>query len=238
MKKVFSVLLLLAAAGAVHAAAQVTSAPREIRSEYRITYSGLAIGRVNESFSRKGDTYSIHSVTRSEGPLKVVLDEEITLESTGRVEAEGLVPLTFGQRRAGKPDRDLKASFDWSQGVMRSSYRGDRIEVPLPAHTQDRLSLMYQFKNLAAAKSERVSVSMSNGRKVEQYTYRLVEEERITTPAGEFDTLHYARVTSGKEARADVWLAKDRFSFPVRVVFDDPRGMRLEQTLVALEARP
>ncbi len=237
MKKVFSILLLLAAAGAACATAQVTSAPREITSEYRITYSGLAIGRVNELFSRKGDTYSIHSVTRSEGALKVVLDEEITLESTGRIKAEGLVPLTFGQRRAGKPDRDIKASFDWRQGVMRSSYRGEQTEVPLPAHTQDRLSLMYQLMSLGAARGERLSVSMSNGRKVEQYTYRLVDEERITTPAGDFDTLHYARVTSGKEARADVWLAKERFNFPVRIVFDDPRGMRLEQTLVALQAR-
>lgn len=237
MKKLFSALLLLAAAGAAHAVAPVTAAPREINSEYRITQSGIAIGRVTESFSRKGDAYSIQSVTRSEGPLKLILDEEITLESAGRVEAGGLVPLTFGQRRAGKPDRDIKASFDWAQGIMHSSYRGERSEVPLPVNTQDRLSLMYQFMSLAAGKSERVNVSMSNGRKVDQYTYRLVEEVRISTPAGEFETLHYARVTTGKEARADVWLAKDRFNFPVRVVFDDPRGLRLEQTLVALEAR-
>ncbi len=237
MKKLFSALVLLAAVGSAHALAQLSAAPREINSEYRITQSGIAIGRVTESFSRKGDTYSIQSVTRSDGPLKLILDEEITLESAGRVEAEGLVPLTFGQRRAGKPDRDIKASFDWAQGVMHSSYRGERNEVPLPAQTQDRLSLMYQFMNFGVAKGERVNVSMSNGRKVEQYTYRLVEEVRITTPAGDFDTLHYARVTQGKEARADVWLAKDRFNFPVRVVFDDPRGLRLEQTLVALQAR-
>jgi hypothetical protein len=33
-----------------------------------------------------------------------------------------------------------------------------------------------------------------------------------------------------------VWLAKDRFNFPVRVAFDDDRGPRVEQVLVALEA--
>ena len=58
------------------------------------------------------------------------------------------------------------------------------------------------------------------------------------TPAGEFDTLQYERVISEPdENRASVWLAKDRFNFPVRVVFDDPKGLRLEQTLVDLQAK-
>ena len=51
---------------------------------------------------------------------------------------------------------------------------------------------------------------MSNGRKVESYTYRLVDEGRIGTPAGEFDTLHFERVTSEPNDRhVEVWLAKD-----------------------------
>ena len=79
---------------------------------------------------------------------------------------------------------------------------------------------------------------MSNGRKVDMYTYRLVNEERLVTRAGEFDTLHFERVTeSGNESRAEVWLAKDRHNFPVRIVFDDPKGFRLEQTIVGLQTR-
>jgi hypothetical protein len=53
---------------------------------------------------------------------------------------------------------------------------------------------------------------------------------RVKTPAGEFDTYHYERVTTDpKEAKAEVWLAKDQHNLPVRVVFDDPRGLKLEQ---------
>ena len=47
----------------------------------------------------------------------------------------------------------------------------------------------------------------------------------------------YERVTSSpKESKAQVWLAKNHFNFPVRVVFDDPKGLRVEQILVALQA--
>jgi hypothetical protein len=143
----------------------------------------------------------------------------------------------FSQRRANTTKGDVKATFDWDKGIMRSMRDGEVSVVALPRDTQDRISVMYQFMNLPLG-SETVTMPMSNGRKVDLYTYRLVDEERLTTPAGDFDTLHYARVTaSPKESKAEVWLAKSHFNFPVRVVFDDPKGLRLEQTLVAFQAR-
>jgi hypothetical protein len=65
-----------------------------------------------------------------------------------------------------------------------------------------------------------------------------VEEVKLSTPAGQFDTLHYERVVNDpNETRAEVWLAKDRFNFPVRVVFEDAKRPRLEQTIVALDTK-
>ena len=59
--------------------------PSEITAEYRLSSHGVAIGRVTETFVRKGDNYVINSVTRSEGALKVFLDDQLTLESSGKV---------------------------------------------------------------------------------------------------------------------------------------------------------
>jgi Protein of unknown function (DUF3108) len=213
--------------------------PNEITAEYTLTNHGVEIGRVNESFTRKGDTYSIQSVTRSEGILKLVFDDQIILESSGRIIEGGLKPLRFGQRRARDSSRDIAATFDWENGIMHSHFRGKDSDIPLPKETQDRISMMYQFMNLSAPRDGgEVVLAMANGRKVEHYTYRLVDEPRIKTPAGEFDTWHFKRVTfTPRESRAEVWLAKERYNFPVRVVFDDPDGLRLEQSLVALQAR-
>jgi hypothetical protein len=219
------------------AAATAAPPPAEIRAEYEVVAAGVRIGRVQETYLRKGDTYSIQSVTRSEGPLKLFLDDEVTLESAGRIVGGNLQPSQFGQRRLKEPSRDVKATFDWERGVMLSSYKGERKEIPLPRATQDRISLLYQLMSVKAGDGN-MTIPMSNGRRVEIYTYRLVEEVRIATPAGEFDTLHLERVNANpKENRAEVWLAKERFNFPVRVVFDDPRGLRLEQNLLALQAR-
>jgi hypothetical protein len=232
MKALAAVLL------AVSTGAFATAIPNEITAEYTLTNHGLEIGRVNETFKRTDDTYTIQSVTRSEGILKVIVDDQITLESSGRVGANGLQPLRFGQRRAKDSSRDIAATFDWDRGVMHSHFRGKDSDVPLPRETQDRISMLYQFMNLSAPRvGEEVVLTMANGRKVEHYTYRLIDEPRIKTPAGEFDTWHFQRVTfTPKESHTEVWLAKERYNFPVRVVFDDPDGVRLEQTLLGMKA--
>jgi hypothetical protein len=228
--KTIAALLLASAANAA-------PVPAEIRAEYEVTSAGVRVGRVTDTFTRKGDTYTLSSVTRSEGPLKLFLDDQVTLESAGRIVAGNLQPSQFGQRRLKDPSRDVSATFDWERGVIHSSYKGERKEIPLPRATQDRISLLYQLMSVKPGNGN-MTIPMSNGRRVEVYTYRVVENVRIATPAGEFDTLHLERVNaSPKENRAEVWLAKERFNFPVRVVFDDPKGLRLEQNLVALEAR-
>jgi hypothetical protein len=218
------------------AATQAFAAPAQVAAEYQLSYAGLPIGRVNETFHRDGERYEIRSVTRSEGPLKIFIDDQITLESRGVVTAQGLKPLAFSQHRAKTDKGSVSATFDWEHGLMHSESNGESKDVELPPRTQDRISIMYQFMNLAPG-AKTVTLNMSNGRKVEAYTYHLVDEGPLATPAGEFQALHYERVvTSANESHAQVWLARDRFNFPVRMLFDDSKGLRLEQTLVALSA--
>jgi hypothetical protein len=231
MKAVAGLLLLLAAFAARAAA------PTEVTAEYKLSINGFPGARVQESYVRKGDAYSIESKSTTEGPLKALRDETLTYTSTGRVGSGGLVPLVFERRQLADRSRDVRATFDWSKGLMRSEYRGEASDVELPRGTQDRLSMMYQFMHMAPGGST-VEASMSNGRKVEHYTYRLVEEARLKTPAGEFDTLHYERVVKDPgHGKAELWLARDHHNLPVRVVFEDAKGLRLDQTLVLLQAR-
>jgi hypothetical protein len=211
--------------------------PTQVEAQYQISAGGMTIGRVHETYVRTGDSYRIESTTRAEGVLKLFRDETVIVASEGRVGPRGLEPLRYEQRRTGDATRDISATFDWEKSQLRSTYRGESSVHALPAGTQDRLSVMYQFMNLAVA-AERVRMPMSNGRKVDLYTYRKVDEPRLATPAGEFATAHYERVTEDeKENRAELWLARDRFNLPVRVVFEDNRGLRLEQTLVSLTTR-
>jgi hypothetical protein len=223
--------LLLASLPALGAAI-----PNRITAEYELVNNGLTIGRVHESFTRNGDNYSIQSVSRAEGMLKVLYDEQITLQSSGKVGEEGLKPLQFEERRTKEPKRDVSATFDWEHGVLQSRYRGEVTRHALPPATQDRISMMYQFMHVKPRQGN-MTLTMSNGRKVERYTYRMVDEAKVATPAGEYDTIHFERVvTEPNDRHVEVWLAKDQGFFPVRIRFDDPRGFRVEQRLVSLRS--
>ena len=231
MNRLFAFAAFVLASGAAFAM------PSEIKAEYQLINNGITIGRVQETFVRKGDTYAISSVSRSEGVLKVLYDEQITLQSAGRESPAGLQPLTFEEKRTKESKRDVSATFDWSRGVMQSRFKGETSMHPLPPETQDRISMMYQFMHLKP-RAGNVVMSMSNGRKVEAYTYRIVDDVRLATPMGEMDTVHIERVTTlPRQSKVEVWLAKQHYNFPVRVVFDDPKGLRVEQNIVALQAR-
>ena len=219
-------------------AASAASQPTQIEAQYVVTTNGgITIGRASEVFSRKGDSYSIRSETRSDGALKAFLDDQITVESSGRVDKEGLKPLEYSERRAKDNKRDLRSTFDWKINVMHTELRNDPSDYWFPPGTQDRISVMYQFMHMKEL-GETLTIPMAERRKINTYTYKLIGQERTATPAGEFDTRHYRRVTTDpKETKVDLWLAKDRHNFPVRVIFDDPKGYKLEQQLVALETR-
>ena len=112
-----------------------SAAPSEIEADYQLTNSGIVIGRVHESFVRKGDTYTISSVSRSEGILKVLYDEQITLASSGKVGEKGLQPLHFEERRARDPQRNVDATFDWASGTFESRFRGETSDPRAPERT-------------------------------------------------------------------------------------------------------
>ena len=240
MKLARYVILTLAPgfAAATSPAPVPVAVPMEITAQYVVTANGgITIGKATESFHRSGDNYTISSVTQSDGPLKVFVDDQFTVQSTGRVLKSGLQPLEYNERRAKDNKRDLKSTFDWDKGVMHTTLHGEPSEVTLPAATQDRISIMYQFAHMHEY-GDTIVIPMADRRKIEAFTYKLVEEGTVKTPAGDFQARHYRSVvTNPKDTKVDVWLAKDRYNFPVRVIYDNPKGFILEQSLVELQVK-
>lgn len=229
---------LAALASCLATTAAMATTPALVEAEYRVSSAGVGIGRVVESYTRTGDRYAIVSTARSEGPLKIFLDDTLVTQSDGKVVAAGLQPHAFAQRRLGNGGRDIVTTFDWKGGTMHARYKGEASDHRLPPGTQDRLSVFYQFM-LQGASKDTLQLHATNGRKIELYTYRKVEDVRIQTPAGEFDTVHYERDTGDakKASKAHIWLARDRFHLPVRIVFDDARGIRVDQVLTSLKTQ-
>lgn len=236
-------LALLPPVATAAAPAPTGAPPTSIVATYKIYKAGILLGRVNERFERDGNRYKITSATRSDGPFGALLREELSYQSEGKIGPDGLVPLLFSSTRKSDISKSFTSRFNWDAGRLIREHeesdangRIDRETFDLPARAQDRLSSMYQFMT-SMPTDQRIETLMTQGKHTDRYVYIKQAETGITTPAGQFSTVHYTRETKSGESKAELWLAKDRNYVPVRVVFTDPKGTSLEQRLVELMIR-
>lgn len=231
-------LLALSAlmASAPHAQAQVkvpTEPPKKIIAHYKIHKSGILIGTIEERFSRDADAYKIVSETQTAGALKWILNDQLVLRSEGKIGASGLVPTRYEMTRQRDPKKHIISIFDFTKNRVFLTRPGGGMSenFHLPDGTLDRVSAFYQFAFVAPAASE-VSFLMSQGKDAERYVYRKMGEPTIKVDETDYATVHYVRETKQGQANAQLWLAKDKHYLAVRMIFEDSRGLSLEQTLI------
>jgi hypothetical protein len=211
------------------------ASPTDIKATYEISKSGIVIARVSEHFKRDAESYAIVSESRPDGVLGLFFHDTLKITSEGRVTADGLQPLKYEFSRASDESKTILASFNWDTKLLKSEHDGKTQDIPLEPGTQDRLSIMYQFM-LSLPRTSEVRAWMTNGKKVEQYVYVKQGDVALKTPAGEFETVHYQRDVKPGEDKAQLWLARDKFFLPVRILFEDRNGT-LDQTLVTLSTQ-
>lgn len=211
----------------------VGAAPQRIHATYNMQKNGQQVAVVAETFTQTGKRYQIESDTKGIGIFALFDKGGIKLVSSGEVTRDGLRPLHFEHHRGSDPGKLVVADFDWDNNILTLKYDGRTETAKLEPGTQDRLSLMYQFMFMPH-KTKDMAFHMTNGRGIERYQYTAVGEEKLDLPAGAFKTLHYSRQHKNDEDGTEVWLARDKEHFPVRVVIDEKKGGKLEQTLTQL----
>jgi hypothetical protein len=212
-------LLLISFAGLAQAAP-----PARIEVTYEMTREGSVMAEVVEVLEHGGGRYQITETSKGRGILAFA--GTIKRSSRGLLDAGGVRPLEFLDER---PGRNSRASFDWQARTISMQYKETEKTEPMPAGVQDRLSFMLALA-LSPPKGKSVTYHVADGRGLSEQLYQIAGREKLSTPAGEFNTLKLVR-TRGVE-RTEIWLAKELGNFPVRVVMLPKDGKRLEQTAV------
>ena len=208
--------------------------PQAITATYRLTKMGQPIAAARETFKREANHYRIESVSGAIGIFALFSKDKIRLLSHGEVTTEGLRPLHFEHHRGEDAGKRVIADFDWEKHRVTHHFDGKSENAELPPGSQDRISLLYQFMFRPPQGAE-IELAMSNGRQLGRYQYKVIGEEVITTPAGRFETVHLSKRSGERRDGTEVWLAKERHYFPVRITVDEKDGGALEQDLTSLE---
>lgn len=225
------------ALGMAAAAAAFAAAPKTVKATYNGYMNGMAIGVITEHFESDRGSYRILSETRPVGLAVFIQRQPLRFVSRGLMTREGLRPLHFEGRRNASDAPQVSADFDWSAGQLVLRHNGKSETLPLRGPTQDRLSIMYQFMFTPPENTLQVEFAMTNGRKLDQYRYRVTPEVELETPLGRVKTVHLVKQRDPGDTAAEVWLSPAHHYLAMRMLIVEKDGMRFEQHIQHVELR-
>lgn len=212
--------------------------PSQVQAQYDIFKSGIKVADMSETYTRSDDHYRIESVTKAHGLFALFKPETITVISEGIVTAQGLQPLSFDYKRKLDTDKNAHADFDWQAAKLTLADQAGKRSVALPAGTQDRLSAMYQFMFLQLGNRSELKFDMTNGSKLDDYSYLVVPNQHTTVPAGSFQTLYLASPKRASGGRTEIWLAGKIGNLACKMVITEGDGSKLTQNLTSIKLEP
>lgn len=141
--------------------------------------------------------------------------------SKGAATEYELLPETFSEEIIESKGRQLtRAEFDRSNKKIRYS---NGSEAVLPPQTQDILSILYQFPALEVD-TEIVTISISNGKKLEKYNFEIGLREALDTPMGKLQTVHFRKMHPSGAEGLEIWFAQEYRYLPVKMMHIDRDG--------------
>ncbi len=212
--------------------------PSRIQANYDVLKGSIMVATITETYTRTRDGYHIESISRAVGLLALIKAETVHITSAGMLTAQGLRPVTFIHERKLDTKRNARADFDWSANRITLTDRAGQRTLPLSAGTQDRLSAMYQFMFAKLKSASTLSFDMTNGSKVDDYSYRVTTNQSVTVPLGTFQATHLITPLLAGKKQTEIWLAADYANFPYKMVITEPDGGKLTQVLTKFNLEP
>ena len=220
-------LAILAPAEAAPAASAPATAfewPPSTRLSYTLTgdYRGPVQGQAQVEWLRSGTRYQVN-LDISIGPaFAPLMSRRITSE--GEITASGLQPRRYDEETR-VVLRDTRRLTIWLDADRVRLPAG--TELPRPVGVQDSASQFVQMTWLFTQQPEllqagrSVDIPLALPRRVEPWTYDVLETETLDTPAGPVRAVHVKprrEGRAGQELTAELWVAPTLQYLPVRIL--------------------
>jgi Protein of unknown function (DUF3108) len=182
--------------------------------------SHFRVGETIHTLDINDGRYVLTSRTTTVGVAKLFKSYELNQYSNGSYDKYGLQPELFTEERIDRIGTQRNAvEFDYAE---QRAHFSNGVEAAFAPGTQDILSIMYQFPPLRGV--EITPVSVSNGRKIEQYEFEIATNLEIDTPLGKLLTVRLRKMHAPDEEGLEIWLAQEYRLFPVKIRFIEKNG--------------
>lgn len=240
-----SAALLLCAAFAVHAqgvpaARQKINPPPSAQLTYAIKakQKGIPVeGDAVVNWKSGAGRFATSNEARAS-----LIGKILDTRSEGAIDAFGLAPDVFTEKRLRR--EPTTTSFDRAAKTIRFS-ASDQSQ-PIRGGEQDRNSVLWQMISIARAAPAKFkpgatwNVSVAGQRDVDAWTFKVIKQEKISTPLGELATVHVQRApeAGSNDQHLDIWLAPSMEWYPARLRYSEDNGDYIEQTLQQVSRQP
>ncbi len=129
--------------------------------------------------------------------------------------------------------RSRSAVLDWQNNVAVATVKKEIVELPLTGSTLDELSMYTYIKQEIARGNNEIVFSVINRNSIEEYHYRKIGEEEVTTEAGIFAAIKVERIRENSNRLTQLWFAKNHDMLLVKLFQRDPDGDEFEITLTS-----
>ena len=231
--KSFRIVTLLTLLAATMVCAAAPGVPIRVEMDVSVEVRGLTVGEGRDVFEHDGKHYSVTTEARTVGIAKLLKNIVEKRESRGTITDAGLRPSSFHQQRTGKAPN--AATFDWEHKELTLDEGGEIEKVPLVANTFDQTSLAYAFVFTEPPRGGTLHVNVTDGRKLSEYDIVLVGREKIETPLGNLDTLHFRKVQPPDDKRGfEFWLSLEHFRLPIRIRILEKDGTAFDSNVTKI----
>ncbi len=153
--------------------------------------------------------------------------------SSGHLNAQGLAPERFGDRRRGT---EKATHFD--HAGQRIRYSSNAPDTPLLPGAQDRLSVFLQLAALFQAQpdgypaGQTLRLQVAGTGDAQTWSFQVGPQETLALPAGNVNARRLTRPPRREfDSTVDIWLAPELQHLPVRIRITEHNGDMADQQL-------
>ena len=223
-------------AACLWACACAAQPPHKLSLGYDVSYNGIVAAELTEVLEHDGRHFSLSSEGRGKGIGALLYHGAAKRACRGEVTGAGLRPLEYRDQRGDKPP--ALARFDWVRNTLTQEHDGKSETTRMPPALQDRLSFLYNFAFQSAPAldpGKEIKITLTDGKGLTRFAYKVAEREMLKTPAGEFDTVRLVKQRENKDDKGtELWFARDRDYLPVRILVIEKDGVRIDQVLTRI----
>ncbi len=185
---------------------------------YDLSLMTVYIGTATRQLEVGENQLTYHSVARPDGLAKMFVSDVITETSHMDYRNGIITPRDYHYiQSGGDEEKDEQVNFGWKDKTLRLSR--ENKSFPLEKNSYDVLSFQIALMQELQQQHKSFIFHVADHRNFHTFNAKVVSEEKITTPAGEFKVLKVDALDPDSGKRFVLWCAPKLDYLPVRVEY-------------------